>query len=230
MDTTMELLEQCDFCNEFRGNQNNAFAALYKSRPARRIAFETPSFVVMPSLGQIVLGYLLVVPKVHFVAIADMPHHTLVELEELRAKLLARLSAHYGAFLFFEHGTRTKNCGGCGITHAHLHAVPFPATADPIRRLKDQWTYHSIRQFLDLKDIPMGSSYLYYESVTNDRFAFYPEAISSQYVRRLLADALNSQDWDWRVAGRENRLVSTLSETTTLLGRSFPPCSHSTLP
>jgi len=215
----MELPEQCDFCNEFKGNQTNAFAALYGSRPARRVSFETSSFVVVPSLGQIVPGYLLVVPKVHFVAIADMPHDALVELEELRAKLLARLSAHYGTYLFFEHGTRTQNCGGCGITHAHLHAVPFSATADPIRQLKDQWTYDPICQFPDLRDIPVRSSYLYYESVTNGRFAFYPETISSQYVRRLLADALSTQDWDWRTFGREDRLISTLSKTTALLDR-----------
>ena len=64
--------------------------------------------------------------------------------------------------------------------------------------------------------IQTGKSYLYYETVRGNRYVFYPPFIPSQYIRRLLAEAIGIQNWNWRQCGREERLLSTLSRTSRL--------------
>src|SRR5207253_952486 len=56
----------CDFCDEFAGGLRNAFAKLYGDLIQARTLVATKEFRVIPSLGQIVEGYLLVVPAKHY--------------------------------------------------------------------------------------------------------------------------------------------------------------------
>src|SRR5712692_9184494 len=65
--------QHCDFCNEFSGELENSFAARYQSAPQSRVLLSTANFRVVPSLGQIVEGHLLIVPASHFTSIADVP-------------------------------------------------------------------------------------------------------------------------------------------------------------
>ncbi len=64
---------KCDFCNEFSGKPGNAFQRIYAGTPESRVLFRSNQFVVMPSLGQILEGYLLVLPIKHFKALSDLP-------------------------------------------------------------------------------------------------------------------------------------------------------------
>jgi len=222
----MFATDKCDFCNEFGGGVDNAFAIRYAAEVRCRSAFETGAFAVLPTLGQIVPGYLLVVPKHHHLAIGDMSQDEIQELEALRAMLLATLGASYGTYVFFEHGTRSENCGGCGITHAHLHAVPFSAHVDPVGVLKGQFAFDQLQGFSDLARVPSNSSYLYYEATSKERYAFYPSVVPSQYLRRLLAEAIGVRDWDWRECGKEERFLSTLSHTAKMFAGIHDSCSH----
>jgi len=105
----MSAADKCDFCNEFGGGIDNAFSIRYAAEVRCRNAFETRAFAVLPTLGQIVPGYLLVVPKHHHLAIGDMSQDEIQELEELRAMLLAALGGSYGTYVFFEHWHTVKN-------------------------------------------------------------------------------------------------------------------------
>ena len=101
-----------------------------------------------------------------------------------------RLHSVYGDYLLFEHGTRHDNAGGCGIYHAHLHAVPFLHINDPLRQLKKAFRYDQIGGLLDLKLLDEKASYLYYKDVAGKQYVFHTEHLPSQYMRRLLAQAL----------------------------------------
>jgi diadenosine tetraphosphate (Ap4A) HIT family hydrolase len=207
----------CEFCNEFAGGSANSFAANYANEIASRTILEEDDFRVLPSLGQIVPGYLLLVPNHHYLSFADMPLEELEAAKALKESLTSQMRGAYGDCLIFEHGVRAPDSGGCGISHAHLHVVPFPHGKEPIEQLTRAFQFEEVPNLLDLKWIPSGKSYLYYESVRGSSYVFYPPFIPSQYVRRLLAEALGTQAWDWRNCGKEERFLSTLARASQLL-------------
>jgi diadenosine tetraphosphate (Ap4A) HIT family hydrolase len=219
MNSHLAPSSDCEFCNEFMGCSANSFAARYGHELESRLILEQSDFQVLPSLGQIVPGYLLLVPKQHFRALADMSLNELKELEVLKMYIASQLYSTYGDYLFFEHGARTSDSGGCGISHAHLHAVPFPCDKDPVEELTRSFAFEEISNLPELKRIQPEQPYLYYEAVRGKRYVFYPPFVPSQYIRRLLAEALGIEMWDWRQCGREESLLTTLARTSQLLSR-----------
>jgi diadenosine tetraphosphate (Ap4A) HIT family hydrolase len=208
---------QCEFCSEFAAGTANSFAARYGDQLHDRTILDDGQFRIMPSLGQIVPGYLLVVPTRHYCAFADMSVEELTTAEALKTHLSGQLRSAYGDCLFFEHGARTSESGGCGISHAHLHAVPFPKEKDPAKKITQAFAFEEISSLVELKRIQPERSYLYYEAVRGKRYVLYPPFIPSQYIRRLLAEALGTKEWDWRQCGKEERFLTTLARTSQLL-------------
>jgi diadenosine tetraphosphate (Ap4A) HIT family hydrolase len=217
MSSYLATKNDCEFCDEFAGGSANSFADHYAHEVASRTILEQDGFRVLPSLGQIVPGYLLLVPKHHYRAFADMSLEELSAAEALKAHLSGQLGCTYGEYLFFEHGARASDSGGCGITHAHLHAVPFPYEKDPVEELTREFPFEEIANLSELKRVQPERSYLYYEAVRGKRYVLYPPFVPSQYIRRLLAEALGTEAWDWRQCGREERLLGTLARTSRRL-------------
>src|SRR5437868_12927089 len=104
--------DYCEFCDEFSGGSRNAFAVRYGDELPNRTVLETDHVTVLPTLGHFVKGYLLLVPKVHYCTLADMPPDAIREVEDLKKSLLQRLGPRYGPYILFEHGARTVASGG----------------------------------------------------------------------------------------------------------------------
>jgi len=204
-------LIECDFCSELSGNSDNSFGRIYAELLGNRILSRSSQFVVIPSLGQIVEGYLLVVPINHFTALGDLSDTLLQEFAATCERVGRTLKSQYGPYIFFEHGTRSEGMGGCGIYHAHLHAVPLAEVSDPIETLKKRFPYMELS---DLSEISKRgaelSSYLFYQDSHGRLYLFDSGPLPSQFMRKLLADSLGTRDWDWRIAGTEERLLSTV--------------------
>ena len=216
MNNGLAVENDCEFCDEFAGGSANSFAVHYANEIASRTILEQDGFRAMPSIGQVVPGYLLLVPTRHHRAFADMSLEELNAAEALKTALTEQMRSMYGDCLFFEHGVRNPDSGGCGISHAHLHVVPFPVEKDPVDELVRAFPFEEVSSLVDLKRIQPSESYLYFESVQGNRYVFYPPYIPSQYVRRLLAEALGIPSWDWRQCGREDGLLNTLSQMSRL--------------
>jgi diadenosine tetraphosphate (Ap4A) HIT family hydrolase len=206
------LAPNCDFCNEFSGATENAFSRIYGQGPKSRVLFSDQGLVVIPSLGQIVEGHLLVVPTGHLTALGDLPEAHVEEFETLCGQVRAVLEREYGSCIFFEHGTRSVSAGGCGVYHAHLHAVPLPAALEPLEFLTSQFLSNELVDLSEIGEMTGGSaSYLFYQDSRVRSYVFRTDALPSQYMRKLLAERLGSKDWDWRTAGRERQLLATLA-------------------
>jgi diadenosine tetraphosphate (Ap4A) HIT family hydrolase len=216
---------QCDFCNELAGGRENSFGRLYGGQPERRVLFRSDNFAVIPSLGQIVEGYLLVLPIEHFKAVGDLPDHYLEEFVTVCQRVGQILEDQYGSYIFFEHGTRSEGVGGCGIYHAHLHAVPIPPTLDPVDTLKAKFPYKQMRDLAEIREQSVGmSAYIFYQDSNSRTYLFDTPNLVSQYMRRTLAALLSANDWDWRSAAREGRLLATLDHLSTFFdGPPFSP-------
>jgi diadenosine tetraphosphate (Ap4A) HIT family hydrolase len=201
----------CDFCNEFSGAAENTFNRIYEGRPENRVLLRSNDFAVIPSLGQIVEGYLLVLPIKHFKALGDLPVLLRQEFTTICEWAGEALKGKYGPYILFEHGTRSEGVGGCGIYHAHLHATPLAGVSDPVNSLKLRFPYIELDHLNEISKRSTGfPTYLFYQDSDAKLYLFDTGPLSSQYMRKLLADALGKEDWDWRVAGREERLLATI--------------------
>ncbi|HEV2491893.1 MAG TPA: HIT domain-containing protein [Terriglobia bacterium] len=220
---------QCDFCDEFSGGHDNAFSHRYADDPSDRILFATENFAVLPSLGQIVEGYLLIVPREHFRTLADVGINLMRELVNVKSSVQSALSASYGPSAFFEHGARSERSGGCGIYHAHLHAVPLRQEMAFIARLNETFALKPISGVERIGDaLGSNGSYLYYQDFDAREYATRVDHLPSQYMRKLLADMLGQNNWDWRECGREDALLSTLDKLAASFGSQASSCASPT--
>ena len=154
---------------------------------------ETENFVVVPSVGAIVPGWLLLVPKSHYLNIGEIPFSEYDELNYVITSVTKILNRHYGTFTIFEHGPVCDGSNvGCGIDHAHLHMVPFSfsyreacAKANlSVVDISDSGNFSS-HKILSQNKIP----YLYVKEKEDKGIFFTSPNIPSQFFRRIIADS-----------------------------------------
>jgi diadenosine tetraphosphate (Ap4A) HIT family hydrolase len=203
-------VHNCDFCEEFSGCNENAFSRIYGQELKSRRLLHSQGFVIVPSLGQIVEGHLLIVPVWHYTAFADIPTHLLAQFSQLYERVRSALSYVYGPVLFFEHGVRGTRSGGCGIDHAHMHALPFTGVNEPIEDLKRKHSFKPVRSISEInQQVSANSPYIYYQQTNGLAWTGEVDFIPSQYLRRILAESLGINSWDWRESGREQALIDS---------------------
>lgn len=91
-----------------------------------RALIETRNFVVVPSKGGFLVGWLMVVPREHVLSSAALSAPVRDELNQLIERLSQHLTARIAPPTIFEHGaTQPGSEFGCGVDHAHVHLVPL---------------------------------------------------------------------------------------------------------
>lgn len=186
----------CSFCQELQNELDNNFFEMYlkerfnKVGLSSRIIGETKHFSVMPMVGPLVPGYLLIVPKKHVESISLLSTCELEELFQIKNDIQDIFEKYYGKSIVYEHGALTHTLrGGCCSDHAHLHIVAIEANVSDIliRNFK-------VRYLLDLRGIDIQkeeySPYLYYEDKYRKSMIMNVEIIESQYIRKLLASKI----------------------------------------
>lgn len=129
-------MSECTFCAELTGEEtNNLLRIVLREGCTTRVVRETENFVVLPTIGQIVEGYLLIVSKQHYLSFGHIPAQCFREFMNLKEETRQVLSEVYTSPIFFEHGPISESKrGGCCVEHAHLHVVP--ARIDLLDKLK----------------------------------------------------------------------------------------------
>src|ERR1700721_2859884 len=88
--------------------------------------FETEHFKVIPSLGSLVEGWVMIVPKEFYISFGAIANSAIYnELDDLIQNLGQVIKMEFGDFVIFEHGPVVrKSLIGCSVDYAHLHFVP----------------------------------------------------------------------------------------------------------
>lgn len=203
---------ECEFCKELKGDESY-FSNLYRKYIKSRVIIETPNFVVIPSIGQIVEGYLLIVSREHYTSVGALSTEKIQELEEVMRRIKKLFISIYDKKpIFFEHGVPCddENRGGCGIYHLHVHAVPLENQMNLLKRISEDFSFKRIWSILELRDIiSRNKSYLLYVNQKGEMWVAENDYFPSQYMRRILAKAIGEKVWDWRKFEREERLILT---------------------
>ena len=206
------VTNSCSFCAELGGEKaNNLLRVVLGEEYNSRIVFETKNFVVLPTIGQIVEGYLLILPKRHYLSFGHIPVTNLDELTSLKEETRQTLQSIFGTPVFFEHGPVSENSrGGCCVDHAHIHAVP--AHVCLLDELSTNFQGNQIDNMLSLaQQVQRRIPYLFYQGGDGQMFLFDAPSVPSQYLRKLLATQLGLKErWDWCVWHGVPELISTL--------------------
>lgn len=210
------LINCCCFCAELANKTTTDFFRIYQGNPYNRLIAQTDDFVILPTIGQLTEGYLLIVTKKHYPSMGHLTVRQLNELKELKQKISTIVSLVYGEPIFFEHGTATEGVGGCGVYHAHLHVVPVAESIDLLEgsRFLKGYKIETLEPLID--KINSGKSYLFYEDQRAVKHIFDGEGIPSQFFRQILAKKLGKINWDWRNFGKEEEMLSTLKNLSKL--------------
>jgi len=190
----------CRLCPEMHGDlRQSEFHRYVGGDFGPRFIRESPNLVAFPALGEIVPGHVLVSTKSHYLS---MGHLTIELYKELEDFLLQAEDAVSKAFnspvVLFEHGAvSSSKRGGCCLDHAHIHLVP--ASVDIRARLRSLYQELRIKELVELQEFrKKGSSYLFFQGVTRERFAYDAAIVPSQMLRRLVCMELGvNERWDW---------------------------------
>ena len=180
-----------------------------------RALLESEHFVVIPSLGALVEGWLLIVPKDHFLSTAALPGFLLQEFCTLKQYVCGIVGRHYGPVHLFEHGPADVcHETGCGVDHAHAHIVPL---AEDLALAAKQFLPGGV-EFRPgtLEDCRIaairGLDYLYVEQPRGSTLFAVHERFGSQTFRKAVAVIQGIPDeYDWRSYANLPNVVSTIA-------------------
>jgi ATP adenylyltransferase len=175
----------CKVCSSLRSD-----SPLWYDKPL----LETDHFFAIPSLGSLVPGWLLVLPKEHYLSVSRIDTPLRAELGGLLYEAADLIGGLFGPATVFEHGASHRGSKvGCGVDHAHVHVVPLPfslaavALEDPTTR----WTHHAYGPH---EVHGQSEDYLLVSEDLNSCLITHKTKPVSQYFRRLIASSLGTPD------------------------------------
>lgn len=165
-------------------------------------------FVAIPSLGGLSLGHVLIVPKDHYWRMADLPPGLEQEYAAFQSQVIRRLEQTFGAPVHrFEHGSDASGLSTpCTIAHAHLHLLP--AAVEVSQPLTQKYTWRSIDP-QQLRAESKSGQYLFYRSPSGQAQIANGSTFTSQYLRKVFAEALRVREWNWRIDPRTETVEET---------------------
>ena len=182
------------------------FCYLDETKIYNTVLEETDNFIVLPTLGSFVDGYILIVSKKHLYNMNELSTKEREEYFNLIHKYRNLFNKIYKKYpIVFEHGTskNTINESASSIVHAHTHIVNH--------NYNDE---NSILTKLNFKTniINKNKNYIFYIYPTNQTYITYDFEPISQLMRIMIAKDLGFEDkYNWRKEFFLENIVSTIN-------------------
>ncbi len=210
--------KDCAYCQYLDGHIQKNERTIYRSE----------NFFVIPTLGQFITGYLLIIPYQHIMSNGELSGKHLEEFQIVLSDIEYILKLAYPeakGILVWENGSGTSGKGKAkdSLVHSHVHVAPSGLTADVI---KDMAGFHFDE--LGIMDLPKfkDHSYLLMRCpdkekwlINNDPKVYIPR----QYVRQLIAEEYNipGDAWNWRTHPFEEKMHETIRDISSALQENF---------
>jgi len=198
--------EVCRFCDIIKGYIDGK-----ENYPIR----ETQNYLSLASIGALVEGWVLIVPKEHTLSMKEF--YNKKDFVDFSNLMLGLMRNHYsGPFIAFEHGP--NKCGSntsCGTNHAHLHLIPY-SNSLYTDMIGTGLTWESCTT-TQISSIAGANEYLFYCEISTDSiwenpkgFIHILEQPISQYFRKLIANQQNrSNEYDYKKYARIDLAIKT---------------------
>ena len=197
----------CCLCSQIDGSPANDLVARLLPAVAyrRRVIMESDHFAVIPSLGSLSEGHILVCPKQHIRSISSVASEEEEQFLDVKDRVQMLLTWEYRQPIhWFEHGmVESESKISCTVEHAHLHALPL--AVDIVARLEDFERIGYRATPSEVKACTRGGEYLYYESPFGESLLAHNDdgRFESQWFRKVFAEASGCPTLcDWRESPR----------------------------
>lgn len=186
-----------------------------ESKIENTVIFQTTNFKVKPALGELVEGYLMIIPNSHIDAFSFCNEEDLKKTRILIDKLKQIIYEEYGIMPFvYEHGTGSKsNKFADSVTHAHIHIIPHQIKNE--KAMLEYLQMKKIDSFYDIANLK-DENYFYYENQKGEMYIknLYDRKDLRQYFRIQVANEIGIPDkWQWR----EHFFIDKIEETVKKL-------------
>lgn len=205
----------CSYCSAFWGPKSSE-----RIRPVwNTVLYESDNFIVVPTKGAIVEGWLLLISKKHYLCMGALPTSLYPELRAITHETIEILTRSYAPPTIFEHGPSSSGLPiGCGVDHAHFHVVPLsfsmiPKSETEIHLYGTSWVpslpnFNSLRQLYDA-----GKSYLYLQEPNSPAVHCTPVNLPCQFFRRIIAKEMGvPNQYDYNCNVFESNVLKTITQ------------------
>ena len=212
-------MKNCPFCAEYLDASGSQFYLDVGKQIGceSRILLETDNWYVIPTMGSLTVGYVLLVTKQHYLSLANLSREVFFEMLELKKRVEERLFRQLGmGCLTFEHGTvNSFSKGANSVDHVHVHMLPFAQSIwqDIVSDMPKTYfeVVDSYEALYDAWQKRLPNSYLLFQDV-NQKIYYISDAsnMPSQLFRKCLAPHLGADCWDWRSECYSDNIVQTM--------------------
>ena len=191
------IIINCIFCN------------LEKNKIENTILDETNHFYILPTVGSLVDGYILVVSKRHINSMSELTKNEMNEYNFIIKKYRNIFRDIYGKYpIVFEHGSPVSDNSirANSVIHAHSHIVNHAYLDEPkiIKRL-------NFKPIQRIEDIKSNENYIMYINNNNFKYVTYNFEPISQLMRKLIAKDLKYEDkFDWKKEKFMDNIIKTV--------------------
>jgi diadenosine tetraphosphate (Ap4A) HIT family hydrolase len=200
-------------CSELAGAADTEYKATYPEGPTSRFLADTHSTAAMVDMSPLMLGHVLIVPRRHYLSVAETMAQLDVGFLEFMQEFLEKYRTIFGCVSLVEHGsTKEMNRSAC-ISHAHLHVVPIEP-AQILTEMQDDGL--EFGEPFDWSTLPVIADHErpYYLVANEERVqvALHPKQMRSQYFRTVLGRILDipREETDYSVVVRRDLLRATI--------------------
>ncbi|RIJ49345.1 HIT domain-containing protein [Maribellus luteus] len=224
--------KKCYLCGQIKGQIDNDLIHILSKKPKylykRTVLYENQYFSLIPSIGPLMVGHILICPRDHFISMAALSDEYFNQLKTFKKEVHEKMTDIFNEPIhFFEHGNSKKTKRTlCSTEHAHLHAFPS-STQNYIQKTSTidfEWNYKNV-EIEEINRYSKGNEYLYYETSDGDNYlkVINGDQIESQYLRRLISEINgNSRTWNWKEYPKLNLMDETINRFKNYNSKKAP--------
>ena len=192
------------------------FCTLDKSKRENTILEETTYFYVIPAVGSLVVGYVLILCKRHIYSMAELNNKEQKEYEDLIEKYRNIFKSIYKKYpIVFEHGSpnienKTK---ANSIDHAHTHIVNYQYKNE--EKIIKNLNFNPIGE---LTQLTKKQNYILYINLNKVIYMTTNFPSISQLMRLVMAKELKIESkYKWQKETFKENIEQTIIDITTSL-------------
>jgi len=176
---------------------------------------ESDNFIVLPSIGALVDGYLMIVSKKHINSMSELKENEKKEYENLLKKYRNLFKKIYNKFpIIFEHGSPVDDSDikASSVVHAHTHIVNHKFVNEDmiIKKL-------NFNKIDNLNCLSKEQNYIMYINPLNFCYVSYNFEPISQMMRKIIAKDLGYENkFDWK----EEMFIENINSTIRKLKKA----------
>lgn len=178
------------------------------------ILYESDNFIIVPSIGPLVVGQAMILSKKHSISLASMSSSDITECADIISYVIERIE---GNILFSEHGSFNQQKGGGCIEHTHIHILPglgkyYNILSDALPTSELILNYGDINK-IGCADFP------YILNLNSELQVSLHEAYNchSQMMRKAICQEINNSNFNWRDDSKIDLIEETVKLWTSIV-------------